>query len=101
MYPLHHSPSSPSPPIPGLVSTDLIFPFTYMCTQYLHYIHPPTPFPHLLPALLVPTSPQAGLFLPPCSPIFEKKEKNDIFICLRWLHKEFPCDISMYICIVI
>jgi hypothetical protein len=19
-----------------------------MCTQYLHYIHPPTPFPHLL-----------------------------------------------------
>jgi hypothetical protein len=21
-----------------------------MCTQYLHYIHPPTPFPHLLPS---------------------------------------------------
>jgi hypothetical protein len=29
-------------------STDLIFPFTYMCTQYLHHIHPPTPLPHIL-----------------------------------------------------
>jgi hypothetical protein len=26
-------------------------------------------------------------------------EKNDIFICLRQLYREFPCDISMYICI--
>jgi hypothetical protein len=31
------------------VSTGLIFPFTYMCTQYLHFIHLPTSFPHLLP----------------------------------------------------
>jgi hypothetical protein len=44
----HHSPLSPPPPIPGTVSTGLIFPFTYMCTQYLHHIHPPTPFPFLL-----------------------------------------------------
>jgi hypothetical protein len=42
-------------PIPGTVSTDLIFPF--MCTQYLHHIHSPTPIPHLLPLPLVPTSP--------------------------------------------
>jgi hypothetical protein len=32
-------------PIPGTVPIDLIFPFTYMCTQYLHHIHLP-PFPH-------------------------------------------------------
>jgi hypothetical protein len=44
-YLLPHSPFSPSSPIPEIVSTDLIFPFTYMCTQYLHYIHSP----HLLP----------------------------------------------------
>jgi hypothetical protein len=28
------------------------FKLTYMSTQYLHYIHPPTPFPHLLPNYL-------------------------------------------------
>jgi hypothetical protein len=35
------------------VSTGLILPFTYMCTQYLHLSHPPIPFPHLLLLLLV------------------------------------------------
>jgi hypothetical protein len=35
-------------PIPGIVSVGTIFPFTYMCTQYLHCIHPPMPAPHLL-----------------------------------------------------
>jgi hypothetical protein len=39
-------------PISGTVSTGAIFPFTYMYTQYLLYIHPPMPFPHLLPPLL-------------------------------------------------
>jgi hypothetical protein len=28
-------------PILGIVSTGLIFPFSYMSTQYLHHIHPP------------------------------------------------------------
>jgi hypothetical protein len=56
IQPLHHSPLSPYP-IPGIVSTGLIFPFTYMCTQYLRHIHPPTLFPHILPLLLVPPSP--------------------------------------------
>jgi hypothetical protein len=32
--------------IPGIIPTGLIFPFTYKCTQYLHYIHLPVPFPH-------------------------------------------------------
>jgi hypothetical protein len=34
------------PPIPGIVSTDIIFAFTYMCPHFLHHIHPPTSFPH-------------------------------------------------------
>jgi hypothetical protein len=37
-------------PIPGVVSTGLIFPFIYTCTQCLHCIYPPVPFPHLLPS---------------------------------------------------
>jgi hypothetical protein len=57
IHPLHHSPLSSPPPIPAVVSTGLIFPFTYMHTQYLHYIHPPTPFLHLLCFPLVSTSP--------------------------------------------
>jgi hypothetical protein len=38
---------SPSPN-PGMVLAGIIFPLTYMCTQYLYYTHSPTPFPHLL-----------------------------------------------------
>jgi hypothetical protein len=50
IHPLHHSPLSPPPPIPGTVSTGLIFPYTHMCTQYLHHIHPLTLSPpHLIP----------------------------------------------------
>jgi hypothetical protein len=45
----------PPPPIPGIVSPLLTFPFTYMCIQYLHYIHPPMLFPYILPLPLVPT----------------------------------------------
>jgi hypothetical protein len=44
-------------PFSGIVSTGIIFPFTFMCTQYLHHIHPPTPFPNLLPLPLVSTPP--------------------------------------------
>jgi hypothetical protein len=40
----------PPPPIAGIVSTGIISPFTYMCTQYLHYIHTPNPFPFLFPS---------------------------------------------------
>jgi hypothetical protein len=49
VYPLHHFPSSSPPPLPGKVPIVLIFPFTYMCAWYFHNIHPPMPFPHLLP----------------------------------------------------
>jgi hypothetical protein len=55
-HPLHYSPSYNCPPFPGIVSTDIIFPFTYMHTQDLHHVHPP-PVPHLLPFPLVPRPP--------------------------------------------
>jgi hypothetical protein len=41
-------PPSLSPP-PGTVSTVIIFAFTYF-TQFLHHIHPSTPFPCYLPS---------------------------------------------------
>jgi hypothetical protein len=47
---------SPSP-IPGIVSAGLIFPFKYICTQYLHYINLLIPFPHILSLPLVPLPP--------------------------------------------
>jgi hypothetical protein len=74
---LHHSPLFPSP-TPGIVSTGVIFPLTFMCIQYFHHIHPPTTFPHILPLLLVPT-PQTGPVLPSCSLILWKK-KIDSFV---------------------
>jgi hypothetical protein len=66
-----------------------------MSAQYLDHIHPPTPF---LPLLSPPTGTN-----PPdrtCSALLFSdfvEEKNDIFVYLRWLHREFPCDISIYI----
>jgi hypothetical protein len=62
------------PHIPGIVSTDNIFPFTYMCTQYLHHIYLPSPFSHLLPPSTgTNLSTPQDLFHPPCSPILYKK----------------------------
>jgi hypothetical protein len=48
-------------PIPGIVSTGLIFVFTYMYTHYLYYIHPLTPFP-----TFPPLSPTGAKPLSPC-----------------------------------
>jgi hypothetical protein len=44
VHPLHHCLLFLPTPIPGIVSTDIIFPFTYMYTQYLHYIHLHPPY---------------------------------------------------------
>jgi hypothetical protein len=70
------------PPIPGIVSASIIFPFTYMFTEYLYYIHAPCPFYPSSPLLLVPISPgrtfSTLLFFD-----FINEEKNDIFVCLR------------------
>jgi hypothetical protein len=49
---LHHSPLSSPTPILGVVSTGLILPFTYMCTQYLHGTHPPNSFLTHTPTLV-------------------------------------------------
>jgi hypothetical protein len=46
------------PPSPGIISTGVIFPFAYMCTQYLHYIRLPTPFPTSFLLPLEPNRPQ-------------------------------------------
>jgi hypothetical protein len=87
-------------PIPGIVSTGLIFPFTYMCTQYLHHIHPPTPFLHISPFPLVPTPPPGRTCSAPILWLCKRKEKNDIFCLFKILHREFYCDTSMDICII-
>jgi hypothetical protein len=52
LYPSFLSPLSP---IPRTVSAGIIFAFTYMYTQFLQHIHPPTPFSHHLPLILVPS----------------------------------------------
>jgi hypothetical protein len=70
-------------PIPGIVSTGLIFPFTYVCTQYLHCIHPTMPFPHPFPP---PTGATAHLHHSTCLPVlfsdFVKKKKKKWHFCL-------------------
>jgi hypothetical protein len=89
----------PPPVIPRIVSTGIIFSFTYMCTQYLHNIHPPMTFLHFLPLPLVPASPRQVLFH---SLVlwFSKRKISGIFACLRLLHRKFHCGTSMYICII-
>jgi hypothetical protein len=71
-----------SSPHPGIVSTGLIFPLTYMCTQYLNYIQPPTYFPYIFPhpTGTNPSTSRQGLF---CPPVLCFCKKKDIFVCLR------------------
>jgi hypothetical protein len=79
MYHFHYSPSFLLNP--EIVSIGLIFPFTYMCTQYLHYIHPHTLSPYFLPTP-TGTNPSDRT----CSALLFSnfvKEKNDIFVYLR------------------
>jgi hypothetical protein len=59
-----------SAPIPEIVSTGIIFPLTYMCTQYLHYFHPPTPF--------------SQLFLPKLVPLPAHHPRQDLFLKIEW-----------------
>jgi hypothetical protein len=81
-------------------SADTIFPFTYICTQYLHHIHPP-PFPNLLHHPTGTNSPRQDMFQPPVDWFcVRKEEKNDIFGYLRELHRVLPCGISTFICII-
>jgi hypothetical protein len=75
IHPFHHSLLSCPPPIPGIVSTIFIFPFSCMCTEYYHHIHPSTPFPYVLLPPSVPHPPDRN-FLPSCSLVLLK---NGIF----------------------
>jgi hypothetical protein len=78
---LYHFPSS-SPFL--AYDQQIIFPFICMYTQYLHYIHPPSQFPHLLHRPLAPAL-QAVPALPsvPWFCVRKEEEKNDIFGYLR------------------
>jgi hypothetical protein len=86
----------PHSSIPWVVSTGFIFPFTYMCTQYLDHIHPRTPFPHLLTLPLIQI-PQTGPVLPSYSLILLKKKKKrhlclfKVSIYTRSFFVTFPC----------
>jgi hypothetical protein len=79
--------------------------FTCLCTHFLHWIHPPTPFPHHFPhpTRLRGTNPppiQEDMFHPPVVQFSRRKKKrNDIFACLRYreLNTEIPCAISIYV----
>jgi hypothetical protein len=68
IHPLLHSPLFLIP-IPGIASTDIIFTFIYMCTQYLHHIHSPIPFLCYLPPSTSTDTPHPGTgpFQPSCS----------------------------------
>jgi hypothetical protein len=85
---LNSSPPSfsliPLSPIPGIVSTGLIFPFTCMYTQHLYYIHPPCLLLYLIPLNTGTNSSDRA-----CSALLfsdfvkGKKKKKDIFVGLR------------------
>jgi hypothetical protein len=55
-HPLHYF-SLPHPP---LFQHVYFFLFTLMCTQYLHHVHPLTPFLHSLPISTGVNTPKAG-----------------------------------------
>jgi hypothetical protein len=73
---LHYAPT----PIPGVISTGIIFEFTPMCIQCLHHIHPPTFFPTTcsLSLVLTPISshPQ-NLFHPTVLQFRRRKKMKD------------------------
>jgi hypothetical protein len=90
-HPLHHFPLAPPTSNHGIVSIGIICTFTYMCTQYLHRIHPLVPFPHLLPPPIDTNhlpSPQAHFFHPSI-PRFCKRKKEWHFslfkIATQWV----------------
>jgi hypothetical protein len=96
--PSNHSPLSFPPTIPGIVLISLIFPFTCMCTQYLHHIHPLWPYPHLLPLPLVP-SPNPTLADKTCSVLLFSdfvKEKKMKFLFKKATQGVFLWHLHVY-----
>jgi hypothetical protein len=85
IHSLYHSSSSPSPLIPGKVSTGIIFPFTSRC---VHHIHPPSLFPHLLlPSTGTNPPPKKDLFCLPVLRFCIRREGEEK--CHFWLFKMF------------
>jgi hypothetical protein len=92
-------------------------PFSYIphsrnnFTRYISsiYIHAYTVFTPYSPSYLFPISTHLPVVsIPPdrtCSGLlsdFQKNGKgNDIFACLREIHKEFSCGLSMYVCVCV
>jgi hypothetical protein len=83
--------NSPSPQLPflihGMVSTGIIFVYTYIHTHIFHHIHTSTPFPYCLPLPMVSTLPPCAGLIPPnsFSLILQKgkeKKKNKTFLLI-------------------
>jgi hypothetical protein len=74
-------------PIPGMVSTGIIFAFTYMCVHFLYHIHPPS----LFPCYLSPPTGTSSTLGRTCSALLfsdfveekRKKERNEIFCLVK------------------
>jgi hypothetical protein len=82
--PFHQAPLFPSLPIHGTVWTGIITACMYL--YFLHRIHSPTPFPHHLPLLLVPTFHPRQDMLYPSVLWFCRREKikrKTLHFCLR------------------
>jgi hypothetical protein len=77
---LHHSPLFLPPSISVIASTGIIFSFTYLCMQYLHYIHPPTNFLHLFPLSTGTNLSRQDLFCPAVLKLCKKKKKAFLFV---------------------
>jgi hypothetical protein len=67
-------------------------------TKFLHHIHPPTPFPHILCNLTGTNSPDKSYSAHLFSKFVKKKKKWHF--CLTQIYRKFPYDISMYICVI-
>jgi hypothetical protein len=66
------------PHIPGVISTGIIFVFTYMCTHFIAMIHPPAPFPNTSSLPLVSALPTGqDLYRSTVLQICRRKERKD------------------------
>jgi hypothetical protein len=93
---LHHSPLLPPPPNSWNSFNMSHFFHLHTCVYNVSTI-----FVFLQPFLIsspppMGTNPKTGPILPSCSLLMKK----DHFVCLRYLHGVFPCDIPMYTCII-
>jgi hypothetical protein len=85
-------------PVPRIVSTCLILPFSYMSTYYFHYMHPSTPFPNtILPYHWYQPSGKDLLYLPILH--FWKMHFCSFKIALQGVSL-WHFHVCMYVCII-